>query len=41
MHQASKVAQHVKGLVTKPDDLSLIYSVHMVEGESQLLQIAL
>lgn len=35
------MAQHVKGLVTKPDDLSLIHSIHTVEGKSQLPQIAL
>lgn len=34
---ASKTAQWVKALATKPDDLSLTIMSHMLKGENQFL----
>jgi hypothetical protein len=39
--RVSEVAQLVKALATKPDDLSLISKIHTVEGEHTLLQAVL
>jgi hypothetical protein len=33
------MAQWIKVLVAKPDDLMLISETHIVEGENQLLQV--
>lgn len=33
---ASEMAQQVKTLATKPDDMSLFPQTHMVEGDNQL-----
>lgn len=33
--------QWVRGSAAKPEDLSSIPATHMVEGENQLLQVAL
>lgn len=38
---ASEMVQQIKALVTKPDHLSLIPRIHMVERENQLLQVVL
>lgn len=38
---ASRMAQWVKMLATKPDDLSSIFGTRMVEGENPRLQTAL
>lgn len=44
---ASKIAQYVKVIAAKPDDLSSIPGIHMVEGimrkkkKKQLLQVVL
>lgn len=35
---ASKMAQCIKALAAKPDDLSLVSYIHMMEGENCLLQ---
>lgn len=32
------MAQQLKVLVTKPDDLNLVPGTHLVEGENQLLE---
>lgn len=34
---AGEMAQQVKGLATKPDDLSSVPGAYMVEGENQFL----
>jgi hypothetical protein len=36
-----KMAGQVKALASKPDDLSLVFRSHMVEGESRFLQVIL
>lgn len=39
MGEAGRIAQWVKILATKPNNLSLNPGLHMVEGENQLLQV--
>lgn len=42
VHPTSReVSQWVKGLAAKPDELSSISGIHMVEGKNQHLQVAL
>lgn len=36
-----KMAQRMKALVTKPDSLSSVLQIYMVEGKNRLLQIVL
>lgn len=38
---ADKMAQWLRLLATKPDDLSLIPSIYMTEGKNQLQQVVL
>jgi hypothetical protein len=41
MTKAGEMAQQVKALNTKPDDLSLIPKTYMVEREHKILQFEL
>lgn len=39
--RVSMMAQWVKALDAKPDDLSSVPGIHIIEGENQLLEVVL